>query len=164
MANLYPVALHRLLPTAKQLNGEKDTAPQTTDSQGQTDPERVKMPAIPMSTQKIASMSVIAVDLWVCSPDGVPGLPTVGDMPLLHTLFGLFDEAAHEVEAEKMRTEYFRYYAMAGAPMPYLGSHTTAMVVLGLNVINVVKRHNSISDGPKLLIKVGVGSGAAVGV
>ena len=107
-------------------------------------------------------MSVMVAELLLLE-SGEMMAPRIEDMTAIHALFGGCDDLAHEVEAEKLRTDYNRYYAMAGAPVPYLGSHATAMVVLGLNIVKLVRKYNDQTNGPKFLVRIGVGSGSAVG-
>ena len=138
IGNLYPIALHKHLEKA-------------TD----------KHEALVTTAAEINSMSVLLAEFLVVQ-DGVMKCPPPKAMKLLHGLFGRCDELAHEVEAEKLHTDYNKYYAMAGAPVPYLGSHATAMAVLGLKIVDLIRQHNA-QHKTQFAVRMGVGSGAATG-
>lgn len=149
---LFPISLHRILP--KLAKDVPDNVLQKPGSQKSD----FHMPAA-----KLASISVLAAEILVKQEDGTFCVPGMADFDILHELFGQFDIAAHEIESEKLKTEFNMYFAMAGAPVAYLGSHTTAMLVLGITIITIAQKHNKNHCYPQISVRVGVGSGAATG-
>jgi len=139
VGHLYPIALHRHLEKAAE-----------------------KKESLLSTAGEINSLSIMCAEFMVIT-DGVMKAPPMEAMKALHALYSRCDELAHEVEAEKLRTDYNKYYAMAGAPVPYLGSHATAMAVLGLKVVTLARQHNEGNKRYQFVVRVGVGSGSAVG-
>ncbi len=88
------------------------------------------------------------------------------DMPpqevvtLLNGLFTRFDEAAHELGIEKIKTVGDAYMAVCGLPVP-VANHSERMVRMAIRMVHITREH-ALEHRVSMKLRVGINSGPVV--
>ncbi len=79
---------------------------------------------------------------------------------ILNDIFRLFDQEAHELEIEKIKTIGDCYMAVCGLPHPY-SDHADRMARMALRMLEVTTQYNK-EKGTNLQLRIGINSGPVV--
>ncbi|GEP58601.1 adenylate/guanylate cyclase domain-containing protein [Reyranella soli] len=88
------------------------------------------------------------------------GMPPADVVALLNGLFSRFDDAAHELGIEKIKTVGDAYMAVCGLPDP-VPDHTERMVRMAIRMVYITREH-AMQHKVTMKLRVGVNSGPVV--
>jgi class 3 adenylate cyclase len=87
-------------------------------------------------------------------------MPPANVVALLNGLFTRFDEAAHELGIEKIKTVGDAYMAVCGMPVP-VPDHAERMVRMAIRMVHITREH-AMEHHVDMKLKVGINSGPVV--
>jgi class 3 adenylate cyclase len=87
-------------------------------------------------------------------------MPPADVVSLLNGLFTRFDEAAHELGIEKIKTVGDAYMAVCGMPVP-VPDHAERMVRMAIRMVHITREH-AMEHHVDMKLKVGINSGPVV--
>jgi class 3 adenylate cyclase len=87
-------------------------------------------------------------------------MPPANVVTLLNGLFTRFDQAAHELGIEKIKTVGDAYMAVCGLPVP-VPDHAARMVRMAIRMVHITREH-AIEHQVAMKLRVGVNSGPVV--
>jgi class 3 adenylate cyclase len=88
------------------------------------------------------------------------GMPPADVVSLLNGLFTRFDEAAHELGIEKIKTVGDAYMAVCGLPEP-VPDHAARMVRMAIRMVHIAREH-AMEHHVSMKLRVGINSGPVV--
>jgi class 3 adenylate cyclase len=87
-------------------------------------------------------------------------MPPVEVVALLNGLFTRFDNAAHELGIEKIKTVGDAYMAVCGMPVP-VANHAERMVRMAIRMVHITREH-ALEHHVSMALRVGINSGPVV--
>jgi class 3 adenylate cyclase len=87
-------------------------------------------------------------------------MPPASVVSLLNGLFSRFDDAAHELGNEKIKTVGDAYMAVCGLPSP-VPDHAVRMVRMAIRMVHITREH-AMEHHVEMKIRVGINSGPVV--
>src|SRR5258708_17654701 len=87
-------------------------------------------------------------------------MPPANVVSLLNGLFSRFDDAAHELGIEKIKTVGDAYMAVCGLPVP-VPDHAERMVRMAIRMVHITREHAMEHHG-EMKLRVGINSGPVV--
>jgi len=87
-------------------------------------------------------------------------MPPANLVTLLNGLFTRFDQAAHELGIEKIKTVGDAYMAVCGLPVP-VPDHAARMVRMAIRMVHITREH-AIEHQVAMKLRVGINSGPVV--
>jgi len=87
-------------------------------------------------------------------------MPPANVVSLLNGLFTRFDEAAHELGIEKIKTVGDAYMAVCGMPVP-VPDHAERMVRMAIRMVHITREH-AMEHHVEMKLRVGINSGPVV--
>jgi class 3 adenylate cyclase len=87
-------------------------------------------------------------------------MPPASVVSLLNGLFTRFDDAAHELGIEKIKTVGDAYMAVCGLPSP-TPDHAARMVRMAIRMVHITREH-ALEHHVEMKIRVGINSGPVV--
>jgi class 3 adenylate cyclase len=87
-------------------------------------------------------------------------MPPAHVVTLLNGLFTRFDQAAHELGIEKIKTVGDAYMAVCGLPVP-VPDHAARMVRMAIRMVHITREH-AIEHQVAMKLRVGINSGPVV--
>jgi class 3 adenylate cyclase len=87
-------------------------------------------------------------------------MPPAEVVTLLNGLFTRFDEAAHELGIEKIKTVGDAYMAVCGLPVP-VANHAERMVRMAIRMVHITREH-ALEHHAAMKLRVGINSGPVV--
>ena len=87
-------------------------------------------------------------------------MPPAKLVTLLNGLFSRFDEAAHELGIEKIKTVGDAYMAVCGLPVP-VPDHAARMVRMAIRMVHITREH-ALEHKVSMKLRVGINSGPVV--
>jgi class 3 adenylate cyclase len=87
-------------------------------------------------------------------------MPPANVVNLLNGLFTRFDQAAHELGIEKIKTVGDAYMAVCGLPVP-VPDHAQRMVRMAIRMVHITREH-AIEHQVAMKLRVGINSGPVV--
>ncbi|MFO1160438.1 MAG: adenylate/guanylate cyclase domain-containing protein [Reyranellaceae bacterium] len=87
-------------------------------------------------------------------------MPPTKVVALLNGLFSRFDEAAHELGIEKIKTVGDAYMAVCGLPVP-VPDHASRMVRMAIRMVHITREH-ALEHRVSMRLRVGINSGPVV--
>ena len=88
------------------------------------------------------------------------GMPPADVVTLLNGLFTRFDEAAHDLGIEKIKTVGDAYMAVCGLPVP-VANHAERMVRMAIRMVHITREH-AMEHNVAIKLRVGINSGPVV--
>jgi class 3 adenylate cyclase len=87
-------------------------------------------------------------------------MPPANVVALLNGLFTRFDDAAHELGIEKIKTVGDAYMAVCGMPVP-VPDHAERMVRMAIRMVHITREH-AMEHHVEMKLRVGINSGPVV--
>ncbi len=87
-------------------------------------------------------------------------MPPAEVVTLLNGLFTRFDEAAHDLGIEKIKTVGDAYMAVCGLPLP-VANHAERMVRMAIRMVHITREH-ALEHQISMKLRVGINSGPVV--
>jgi class 3 adenylate cyclase len=87
-------------------------------------------------------------------------MPPANVVSLLNGLFTRFDDAAHELGIEKIKTVGDAYMAVCGMPVP-VPDHAERMVRMAIRMVHITREH-AMEHHVEMKLRVGINSGPVV--
>ena len=87
-------------------------------------------------------------------------MPPAKVVTLLNGLFSRFDEAAHELSIEKIKTVGDAYMAVCGMPV-HVPDHAERMVRMAIRMVHITREH-ALEHHAAMKLRVGINSGPVV--
>ncbi len=87
-------------------------------------------------------------------------MPPADVVTLLNGLFTRFDDAAHELGIEKIKTVGDAYMAVCGMPVP-VANHAERMVRMAIRMVHIAREH-ALENHVEMKLRVGINSGPVV--
>jgi len=87
-------------------------------------------------------------------------MPPAEVVTLLNGLFSRFDEAAHELGIEKIKTVGDAYMAVCGLPVP-VPDHAARMARMAIRMVHITREH-ALDHKVSMKLRVGINSGPVV--
>jgi class 3 adenylate cyclase len=87
-------------------------------------------------------------------------MPPAEVVTLLNGLFSRFDEAAHQLGIEKIKTVGDAYMAVCGLPVP-VPDHAARMVRMAIRMVHITREH-ALEHKVSMKLRVGINSGPVV--
>jgi len=87
-------------------------------------------------------------------------MPPAEVVTLLNSLFSRFDEAAHELGIEKIKTVGDAYMAVCGLPVA-VPDHAARMVRMAIRMVHITREH-ALENRVSMKLRVGINSGPVV--
>jgi len=87
-------------------------------------------------------------------------MPPAEVVTLLNGLFTRFDEAAHDLGIEKIKTVGDAYMAVCGLPVP-VANHAERMVRMAIRMVHITREH-ALEHHADMKLRVGINSGPEV--
>ena len=87
-------------------------------------------------------------------------MPPADVVSLLNGLFTRFDDAAHELGIEKIKTVGDAYMAVCGLPVP-VPDHAERMVRMAIRMVHITREH-AMEHHVEMKLRVGINSGPVV--
>jgi class 3 adenylate cyclase len=87
-------------------------------------------------------------------------MPPQNMVALLNGLFTRFDQAAHELGIEKIKTVGDAYMAVCGLPQP-IEDHTERMVRMAIRMVHICREH-ALEHRVPFKLRIGINSGPVV--
>ena len=87
-------------------------------------------------------------------------MPPAEVVTLLNGLFSRFDEAAHELGIEKIKTVGDAYMAVCGLPVQ-VPDHAARMVRMAIRMVHITREH-AMEHNVSMKLRVGINSGPVV--
>ena len=87
-------------------------------------------------------------------------MPPANVVSLLNGLFTRFDDAAHELGIEKIKTVGDAYMAVCGLPVP-VPDHAERMVRMAIRMVHITREH-AMEHHVEMKLRVGINSGPVV--
>ena len=87
-------------------------------------------------------------------------MPPANVVSLLNGLFSRFDEAAHDLGIEKIKTVGDAYMAVCGMPVP-VPDHAARMVRMAIRMVHITREH-AMEHHVEMKLRVGINSGPVV--
>ncbi len=87
-------------------------------------------------------------------------MPPDAVVTLLNSLFSRFDEAAHELGIEKIKTVGDAYMAVCGLPV-HVPDHAARMVRMAIRMVHITREH-ALEHKVAMKLRVGINSGPVV--
>ena len=88
------------------------------------------------------------------------GMPPHDVVMLLNGLFSRFDDTAHQLGIEKIKTVGDAYMAVCGMPLP-VANHAERMVRMAIRMIHITREH-SMEHHVSMKLRIGINSGPVV--